>query len=264
MMRIVETLKEAREARGLDLEGLAARTRLRLQHLQALELGRFEDLPRGVYARAVVRAYADAVGLDAAHVVGEVAALLPVAEDPIDGLARVRGIERPRKEPARESPPAPEAVSAAVQPPPAPVYRLDESVARSAAAAAVDAAVLAGVVMGAVVSAAAAAGVSTGALLAQSPLAVLPLAAALGVLYFVLLAGVGGWTPGLRAAGLAPAPRREAVTAHEALRRAGRIALREASITADLLVTVTQPAPEAGTHGGIRSGTPAEAPASTR
>ena len=57
-------LRRARERRGLTLEQIAQRTKLPLRHLAALERDDFAALPAGMYRRAEVRAYADAVGLD--------------------------------------------------------------------------------------------------------------------------------------------------------------------------------------------------------
>ena len=59
-----QLLRRAREQRGLTLEQIALRTKLPLKHLAALERNDFGVLPAGMYRRAEVRAYADAVGLD--------------------------------------------------------------------------------------------------------------------------------------------------------------------------------------------------------
>jgi transcriptional regulator with XRE-family HTH domain len=57
-------LRRARERRGLTLEEIAQRTKLPVRHLAALERDDFAVLPTGMYRRAEVRAYAEAVGLD--------------------------------------------------------------------------------------------------------------------------------------------------------------------------------------------------------
>ena len=62
--------------------------------LDAIERGSFDSLPSGLYGRHAVRAYASAVGIDPGRALEEVAALLPQPEDPLDGLARVRGLPR--------------------------------------------------------------------------------------------------------------------------------------------------------------------------
>ena len=56
-------LKAAREAQGLSLSDVAQRTHVRRAYLEALEEGRFADLPEDVYSRNFVRLYAQCVGL---------------------------------------------------------------------------------------------------------------------------------------------------------------------------------------------------------
>lgn len=57
-------LREARQARGLTLEAMAASLRIRRAHLAALEEGRLSDLPAPAYALGFLRSYARALGLD--------------------------------------------------------------------------------------------------------------------------------------------------------------------------------------------------------
>lgn len=57
-------LRDARERRGLTLQQIASETRIPWRHLEALEHGNLEAVPSGMYRRAEIRAYADAVGLD--------------------------------------------------------------------------------------------------------------------------------------------------------------------------------------------------------
>src|SRR2546426_6670717 len=59
-----ELLRRARQGRGLTLQRIAQITKIPLRHLDALERDEFAALPGGMYRRAHVRAYADAVGLD--------------------------------------------------------------------------------------------------------------------------------------------------------------------------------------------------------
>jgi cytoskeleton protein RodZ len=59
-----EFLRQARQRRGLTLQQIAQITKIPLRHLDALERDEFAALPGGMYRRAHVRAYADAVGLD--------------------------------------------------------------------------------------------------------------------------------------------------------------------------------------------------------
>ena len=89
-----ERLKQARERRKISLATIARQWGVREQNLELIERDRFEDLPTGLYGRAAVRAYATAVGLPADQVLAEVADRLRSPEDPLDGLARVRGLTR--------------------------------------------------------------------------------------------------------------------------------------------------------------------------
>jgi len=61
-------LREAREARGLDVERVGATLRIRPAYLQAIEEDRYDRLPGAAYALGFVRAYAEFVGLDGADV----------------------------------------------------------------------------------------------------------------------------------------------------------------------------------------------------
>ena len=90
----LQLLGKIREQRGLTLTALQERIGVRLQVLAAIERGAFEELPTGLYGRHAVRAYATAIGLSADELLEEVMPLLREAEDPLDGLARVRGFER--------------------------------------------------------------------------------------------------------------------------------------------------------------------------
>ena len=59
-----DELRAARETAGYGLEHISAALRIRRQHLEAIEKGRFEDLPGRVYALGFVRGYAEFLGLD--------------------------------------------------------------------------------------------------------------------------------------------------------------------------------------------------------
>lgn len=53
-----------RQKRGVSLDEIAAATRIRVHHLQAIEDGDFARLPGGVYNTSFVRQYARAIGYD--------------------------------------------------------------------------------------------------------------------------------------------------------------------------------------------------------
>jgi cytoskeletal protein RodZ len=58
-----ELLRRTREQRGLTLQQIATTTKIPTRHLEALERDDFGVVPGGMYLRAEIRAYADAVGL---------------------------------------------------------------------------------------------------------------------------------------------------------------------------------------------------------
>ncbi|NPV05403.1 MAG: DUF4115 domain-containing protein [Syntrophaceae bacterium] len=60
-----EELKRTREAKGLRLEDIARRYRIRLSFLESIESGRFEDLPEPVYSKTFIKTYAGVLGVDA-------------------------------------------------------------------------------------------------------------------------------------------------------------------------------------------------------
>ncbi|MCM0589685.1 MAG: helix-turn-helix domain-containing protein [Gloeotrichia echinulata IR180] len=57
-------LRQVRQEKSMRIEEIAAKTRIRLAFLQALEAGRFEDLPEPIYVQGFIRRYGDALGLD--------------------------------------------------------------------------------------------------------------------------------------------------------------------------------------------------------
>jgi cytoskeletal protein RodZ len=70
-MKFGARLRDARERSGLSLRDIAARTRISLTHLEALERNEVSKLPGGIFARAFVRGYAEQVGLDPERAVEE-------------------------------------------------------------------------------------------------------------------------------------------------------------------------------------------------
>jgi transcriptional regulator with XRE-family HTH domain len=78
-MTIAE-LRRIRMAKGLSLTEISRRTRIGVGYLRKIEEGSLAALPPGFYARAFVRAYAEAVGVDADVVLGTLADELPAAQ----------------------------------------------------------------------------------------------------------------------------------------------------------------------------------------
>lgn len=63
-----ERLRAAREAQQLDLEDVAARTRISTRHLVNIESGDWDSLPAATYTIGFAKSYASAVGLDRAEI----------------------------------------------------------------------------------------------------------------------------------------------------------------------------------------------------
>ena len=66
-----EYLRAHRERRRITLAQIARNTKLIMSRLEGLERGDVDPLPAGIYRRAIVRAYASAVGLDPEEMVAE-------------------------------------------------------------------------------------------------------------------------------------------------------------------------------------------------
>jgi cytoskeletal protein RodZ len=57
-------LRQQRVKRGVELEAIAASTRVSIRHLRALEDERSGDLPGGVFNKGILRSYCEVVGLE--------------------------------------------------------------------------------------------------------------------------------------------------------------------------------------------------------
>ncbi len=64
MESIGEFFRQVRETKGLTIDEVAAKTRIRTDFVKALEDGNFAQLPDQVFARGFVRSYARSLGLD--------------------------------------------------------------------------------------------------------------------------------------------------------------------------------------------------------
>jgi len=67
-----ERLREAREALGLSLAEIAARTRIPVRQLEAIEISNFAALPSITYSVGFAKAYARAVGADEVAIAREI------------------------------------------------------------------------------------------------------------------------------------------------------------------------------------------------
>ena len=62
-MDVTARLRAAREAAGLSIQEVSARTRIKPAMLEAIEHGAWEQLPGEFFARAFTRTYARELGL---------------------------------------------------------------------------------------------------------------------------------------------------------------------------------------------------------
>lgn len=104
-------LRRARERRGLRIEDISARTKIKPSFLHGIELGNFEALPGHFFTRAFIRSYAREVGLSADELVRDYDRRHP-AEAP--QLAEIAAAVEAHQhvhpsEPAWQEPPAPTA-----------------------------------------------------------------------------------------------------------------------------------------------------------
>jgi len=223
-----ERLRRRREQKGWRIEDVERRTGVRSRLLELIDRGQFAELPSGLYGRSAVRAYAEAVGLPADEVLEEVASLMPAPEDPLDGLARVRGIKRtPSRQPSE---PAPSASADSTSP-----RRASAGVPwPQLAATGIDAGLLVAIDVVLVWLTALACGTSieTVPRIALAPIGLL--CALFAGLYFILLGGVRNATVGARVAGVTePETRSGALDVHAVVARAWRSAVRETTSIVD-------------------------------
>jgi cytoskeletal protein RodZ len=93
-------LRAAREAQGLSVGDIAARTRVTQRFLEALEDDRLDLLPSPTYASGFARAYARAVGLDQAEIGREIRGELARGAMPIR-QHHIQEIADPARGPSR-------------------------------------------------------------------------------------------------------------------------------------------------------------------
>ncbi|SFD79136.1 protein RodZ, contains Xre-like HTH and DUF4115 domains [Lentibacillus persicus] len=103
-MGIGERLKEARVEQNMSLESLQETTKIQKRYLEAIEQENFKILPGTFYARAFIKEYAAAVGLDPNGILEEYQEDLPQSEETNAAqyahIQRSRKDERPRKTPS--------------------------------------------------------------------------------------------------------------------------------------------------------------------
>ena len=70
-------LRQAREQKGLSIRQVAEATKLSVRAIETLERGAIAQLPEGIYRRAIIRAVASEVGLNADQVLAEFSSAVP-------------------------------------------------------------------------------------------------------------------------------------------------------------------------------------------
>jgi hypothetical protein len=179
-----ERLRTARERRGLSLNTIATQWGVREQNLLLIDHDAFESLPSGLYGRTAVRSYAAAVGVPPDEALAEVIDRLRTPEDPMEGIARVRGLTCVTRRPGARSP----------------VWMSAASITawRQFAAAALDGALLVGIDLLLLALTARVARVTVTDVLRVGTPSMIVLCAVIAALYFVLLGGIGRATIGAR------------------------------------------------------------------
>lgn len=102
MDSIGEFFRQVRETKGLTIDEVASKTRIRSDYVRALEEGNFAKLPDQVFARGFVRSYARSLGLDeedAIHRFVQSAGAFYEKQEERERL-RIRQVEEERKKQA--------------------------------------------------------------------------------------------------------------------------------------------------------------------
>lgn len=84
----VTRLRRHRERQRVSLDEIAVETRVKRELLDAFEVNDLTAWPRGLYARAWIRAYASAIGLDPIDTVDEFCRLFPHGDRRAGGTMR--------------------------------------------------------------------------------------------------------------------------------------------------------------------------------
>ncbi|WP_187441923.1 helix-turn-helix domain-containing protein [Sutcliffiella horikoshii] len=91
MTELGNRLKQAREEKGLSLEDLQTVTKIQKRYLIGIEEGNYSIMPGQFYARAFIRQYSEAVGLDPELIFEEYKNDIPANDkDEIPQLSRVK------------------------------------------------------------------------------------------------------------------------------------------------------------------------------
>jgi cytoskeleton protein RodZ len=94
-----EELKRVRESKGIQLDDISRRYKIRLSFLESIENGSFEDLPEPVYTKTFIKTYAGLLGADVGKILARytkyIERTMPVAlPDPQKEQARQPSTEK--------------------------------------------------------------------------------------------------------------------------------------------------------------------------
>src|SRR4051812_16728019 len=89
MFEIGNSLREAREKRGIEIAQVEQATKIRGKYLRQLEDEQFDTLPSETYVKGFLRTYADYLGLDGQLYVDEYSSRFVIGEE----------VVRPRRSP---------------------------------------------------------------------------------------------------------------------------------------------------------------------
>ena len=84
----ITRLRRHRERNRISLDEIVSATRIKREQLEAFESGDLTVWPRGIYARAWIRGYADVIGLDPIDTVDEFCRLFPQGDRRAEGTFR--------------------------------------------------------------------------------------------------------------------------------------------------------------------------------
>lgn len=71
MKKIGNEIRERREEKGLSLEEVGEKTKIKISYLEAIEEGSWGKLPGEVYLRGFLRTYSTLLGLDGQRIISE-------------------------------------------------------------------------------------------------------------------------------------------------------------------------------------------------
>jgi transcriptional regulator with XRE-family HTH domain len=84
-------LRSERERRGISLETIASVTKVGADLWEGLERNDFSRWPSGIFARAFIRDYARAVGLDETEIIDEFCRLFPIGDRRAERVIKAQG-----------------------------------------------------------------------------------------------------------------------------------------------------------------------------